>query len=710
MSGSSWASCVAMAAVVTAFSAQATAQPAYEVLHTFTRPPERPQGPPVEVVSGTFVLPMASGGAHGLGAIVRLVRQTNGSFITAILYSFSGADGTAPGPVLLGMDGALYGTTKKGGAADQGTAFRLTLDGQLTTIHSFAGALAFPDGLLLRTASGSFFGASAGPAGASGNVFVLTPEGAVTTEVRLPRGAGVTQTAAGDIYAFFDKVIYKVPPDPAAPLVVIHRLADHGFGHTYMNLIFTGSDGNFHLTVGSAGNSISVYVLTVTPAGSLVGVRGVPTYNIGSLIEGTDGHLYGATYPQDYGFPAGGTLFRLTKSGAFTLIHYYAPLPDGSSPAFVMQAADGRLYGAANTAGPSNRGSFFEFNAFGFLLREAFSASTPLNPTGTLVRGTDGALWGTSCAGGDYNVGTVFRMTEAGSLSVVHSFRYWDGTCPVSGLVRTSDGTLWGTARSSLLGQGTIFKVSAAGVFTLVRILVPGDGVRPAALLVGSDGNLYGTTTQTDGESRGTVFRITPAGLFSVLHRFTPAAGLLKWPWAGLAQGPDGALYGTTIDANDPPGAVAPASLQIPGGAFRLTLSGEYTEFPFPTDIGRPLRLIGAAGGGFFGVTVLGQLFSMTSNLTPTSLLRASYPTFGDLMQAADGYLYAAAWSSGDANLGGIYRSTPETPFEVLHHFSGVDGAHAFSGLFEAAPGVFYGTTTSGGPGNGGVVFRLSVK
>ena len=70
-------------------------------------------------------------GGSGCGVIFELKRSGNG-WIFNPLYTFQGAaDGAIPGPLTIGPDGALYGTTDAGGSCDEdpygcGTVFRLT--------------------------------------------------------------------------------------------------------------------------------------------------------------------------------------------------------------------------------------------------------------------------------------------------------------------------------------------------------------------------------------------------------------------------------------------------------------------------------------------------------------------------------------------------------------------------------------------------------
>jgi uncharacterized repeat protein (TIGR03803 family) len=70
-------------------------------------------------------------------------------------------DGSGPNsPLLLDLDGNLYGTTLLGGAHGFGTLFRITPAGKFTVLHSFTGGSdgGQPSGNLVRDAAGTLFG------------------------------------------------------------------------------------------------------------------------------------------------------------------------------------------------------------------------------------------------------------------------------------------------------------------------------------------------------------------------------------------------------------------------------------------------------------------------------------------------------------------------------------------------------------------------
>jgi uncharacterized repeat protein (TIGR03803 family) len=74
-----------------------------------------------------------SGGANGQGTLFSFA---NGTFTT--LYSFGGSntDGANPNGIILGSDGAIYGSTVNGGTAGSGTIFKIALSDAPSSISN----------------------------------------------------------------------------------------------------------------------------------------------------------------------------------------------------------------------------------------------------------------------------------------------------------------------------------------------------------------------------------------------------------------------------------------------------------------------------------------------------------------------------------------------------------------------------------------------
>jgi uncharacterized repeat protein (TIGR03803 family) len=113
----------------------------------------------IQASDGNLYGTTSTGGANGVGTVFRV--SSSGAFAT--IYNFCGqtncTDGAGPlGGVIQATDGNLYGATTGGGAYSEGTVFRLTLGGKLTTLHSFC-APGCPDG---ENPSNSLFQATDG--------------------------------------------------------------------------------------------------------------------------------------------------------------------------------------------------------------------------------------------------------------------------------------------------------------------------------------------------------------------------------------------------------------------------------------------------------------------------------------------------------------------------------------------------------------------
>src|SRR6266571_494872 len=337
------------------------------------------------------------------------------------------------------------------------------------------------------------------------------------------------------------------------------------------------------------------------------------------------------------------------------------------------------------------------------------------NPNG-LVQATNGTLYGTANSGGANSVGTVFRITTNGALSILHAFSGGnDGGTPKAGLIQAADGNLYGTTYSGgASGGGTVFRTTLGGGLTTLHAFTSGsDGGNPfAGLAQATDGNFYGTTFSGGGSGDGTVFKMLPNGMLTTLHSFSGADG--SQPLGGLVQGNDGNLYGITRRGGAGP---------YDGTVFKITTTGTLTTLFNGTGTNRfsPRdRLVQGTDGNFYGTTFddgtnrSGTVFRMT----PAGLLTRLYSFTGGtdgqgpraaLVEGKDGYFYGTTMYGGAYGFGTVFRMTPNGALTTLLYFDGYNGANPRAPLVHAADGSFYGTTINGGANGFGTVFRLSV-
>ncbi|HWI58823.1 MAG TPA: choice-of-anchor tandem repeat GloVer-containing protein, partial [Bacillota bacterium] len=480
---------ILLAVVASGLAFEGVAQTYFQRLKSFGFPqssgPSGPQAGLVVASNGMLYGTTDFGGAHYAGTVYKLNRDGSG---LVVLHSFSkaGGDGWSPYAGLVeARDGALYGTTSRGGNSDHGTVFKLQSDGTgYALLWSFgANDGVGPYGELVEGSDGILYGTTVWGGGSAnaGTVFKLKKDGAGFTVLRA----------------------------------------------------FTGT----------AGDGRNPY---------------------GSLCEASDGALYGTTYSG--GASNKGAVFKLKKDGSgYAVLHSFSNSSgDGQNPyAGVVEGQDGALYGMTPTGGAGNRGIVFKLQKDGSrytVLRTflGFAASDADTPYGRLLKGTDGALYGTTYSGGTSynNLGTVFKLNGDGSgYALVRSFTggtMGDGQNPHAGLAQGSDGTLYGTTYSGgSYFAGTVFKMNKNGSgYTLLQsfLAAGGDGQNPPAdLIEGRDGVLYGVAQNGGSNNLGVVFRLNKDGSgYSLLRSFLTAPGEGAWPYAGLAEGSDGALYGTT--------------------------------------------------------------------------------------------------------------------------------------------------------------------
>jgi uncharacterized repeat protein (TIGR03803 family) len=252
------------------------------------------------------------------------------------------------------------------------------------------------------------------------------------------------------------------------------------------------------------------------------------------LIEASDFLLYGVT--------ENGAVFRLNSDGTdLLLIHSITNSSDDPvSPAGVMEASDGRLYGTSLRGGANNQGMVFRLNKDGSEFQVLYSF---VGPIGTLLapnpirEASDGYLYGTTYRGGGNNRGSIYRISMAGAFEFLHAFAVGGGG-PIGQLAEGPNGWLYGVTQDSGNFDGGHlfrFKLGPASPIYILHHFGEGNlGRNPAAApVIGAAGEIYGTTPYGGfGEGFGTIFRVDVAPILAV--RRAGAGSLeLSWPWNG---------------------------------------------------------------------------------------------------------------------------------------------------------------------------------
>src|SRR5437762_2489088 len=196
-----------------------------------------------------------------------------------------------------------------------------------------------------------------------------------------------------------------------------------------------------------------------------------------ALVQGSDGNFYGTTALG--GANNKGTVFKIDATGNLTTLHSFSGAPgEGANPtAKLVRGSDGNFYGTTVRGGAHNLGTAFKISALGsFTMLHSFSGSPGegANPVAGLVQGSDGNFYGTTGLGGEHYLGTAFKIDPAGNLTTMHSFSgsAGEGVDPLAGLVQASDGNFYGTtALGGAHYVGTLFKITPAGSLTTLYSL-----------------------------------------------------------------------------------------------------------------------------------------------------------------------------------------------------------------------------------------------
>ena len=455
----------------------------------------------------------------GAGTVFRVDSTGNSS---AVIYGFNTSGGGAANPnagLVQDANGVLYGTSYAGGKFGYGTIFKLDTSGNFTLIQSLSlsgGDSQGPLGTLAQDENGIIYGVSwSGGSNALGTVYSINTSGSNYSILRAFSGPDAANPGA--LMLGPDNVLYGTSAGGGiSNSGTIFKINRNGTGYSAIHG-FTGADG------------------TTPYAG---------------LMLGADGAFYSTTAAG--GAYGDGTIFKVNMDGTgFLVIHTFnhnVPYMDGSeSYASLVQGSDGALYGGSyHSSYPYYPGTLFKvdvdggnFNAWHSYFSEG---GFPSGPYAGLLKGNDQKFYGTTIAG------VIFKFDlGASNYTELRTLTIDEGQYPKAELTFGDDSALYGTAEQGGSARlGTLFKINPDGSgFGLLHTFgtSSGDGHYPhAPLLRGRDGLLYGTTLAGGDMDCGTVFRLVPlpridsfARSQGVPFRFT-ATGVSNFTYAVQAS------------------------------------------------------------------------------------------------------------------------------------------------------------------------------
>jgi uncharacterized repeat protein (TIGR03803 family) len=354
-----------------------------------------------------------------------------------ILYNFGGgSDGGDPYASLMrDAAGNLYSTAGYGGTDFAGGVFKVDAKGHETMLYSFTGGAdgAYPISAVVQDKKGNLYG---------------------TTTQGGSAGAGV---------------VFKL--DPTGKETVLHNFTGGTDGVDPVGGLYLDKSGNLYGTTSQGGTSNCGILFKLSPKGketilhTFTGAANdgkYPTYT--SVLMDEQENIYGVT--EEGGSAGGGVLYKLSKSGKFSILHSFAGgTGDGCNVLGVpLRDKHGNFFGTTSSCGTSTLGTVWRVTKSGketVLHNFAGGSSDGEYPLAGVIEDTSGNLYGDTETGGPDNVGTVYELSTKGEYKMIHSFDGTDGKYPYGGFAQDSKGTIYGTTQNGgSIGYGTVWEIA----------------------------------------------------------------------------------------------------------------------------------------------------------------------------------------------------------------------------------------------------------
>jgi uncharacterized repeat protein (TIGR03803 family) len=312
-------------------------------------------------------------------------------------------------------------------------------------------------------------------------------------------------------------------------------------------------------------------------------------------VLGSDGSVYGMTL--DGGANGTGVIYRFDlQSHQYALLHTFSALDsngdnsDGAYPGVALTRGPGDVfYGMATSGGQNGNGTIFEITESGdFTVLHTFSAldanahnEDGAYPLRTIVVGRNGNLYGTTRIGGENTCGELpipnacgvaWMIDDGGNFRVLHQFTQAEGHA--ASLLEAHDGFFYGCAvwpnthlpNGQALPSGILYRMGQGGgqfevLYTFSQTNSSGENADGAEcyepLVETKPGVFYGTTRLGGTSGNGVVFQysLSTPDAVEVLHEFSTTTNGQNWdganPYGRLTLRHDGAMYSTASNGGE---------------------------------------------------------------------------------------------------------------------------------------------------------------
>jgi uncharacterized repeat protein (TIGR03803 family) len=375
------------------------------------------------------------------------------------LYDFFGfysADGSSPyGNLLHASNGLLYGMTSAGGNNNVGSLFSFDANtNNFSKLYNFTLAQgAQPEGSLIQASDGNLYG------------------------LTLLGGTDTNHYAAQESFQAYSPYIYPIAGSGVIfkyeiatnTYTILHYFNDSTGAVPYGNLMQSVNGKLYGMaTYGGICNygvifSYDINTNSYTIIHSFNDTAGSNPY--GSLIEGTDGKLYGMTLNGGVYAPAEGrcgdfgVIFSFdTTTNNFSVLQYFNYAANSGQRPFgsLLHASNGKLYGMTSgssagiynvdncTFGSSSNIFSLDISTNTFSDLHDFNYSYGgLNPVGSILQSSNGNMYGMTQYGGPNGTGVIFSMdtSSTGNYIEIHNFYGFNGAYPYGDFIELSEGT-----------------------------------------------------------------------------------------------------------------------------------------------------------------------------------------------------------------------------------------------------------------------------
>ena len=599
------------------------------------------------------------------------------------------------GSLIQASNGKLYGVTQSGATNYDGELFEYDLQTNTYSVKvEFEQATKgkTPIGSLTEATNGKLYGVTfEGGANGLGVLYEFNPLNNTFAKLKdfdgINYGAtpydGVIQASNGKLYGMTREggisglgIIYKYDINTNV-LSKIQDFAGAVTGSFPQGQLFQASNGLLYGMTGLGGAFDKGAIFEYNPGtnaytkkfdfNDLTGEA--PT---GNFIETADGYLYAMT--PGGGVEGKGVLFRYIPGiGAFTKLLDFYGVDYGEYPYGSLAAdANGKLFGMTSSGGTyATSGILFEYDPLNGVFSKKFdfmSAQAGATPWGSLMKASDGQIYGIAYEGGSLHSGAIYKIDpDDYSYQVVYNFDLFiDGGYSHGSLIEASNGLFYGMAQGGTQFDGVIFafdpSTSSCTVLHNFDVIIYGRGPR-SDLLEASNGKLYGMTSEGGTNSDGVLFEYNIATSSFIKLIDFESASFGKYPRGNLIQAANGKLYGMTVY----------------GGSFNNGVLFEYDPLTF---------------------TFVVKLHFDGTN-------KGAEP-YGSLVEFDDNQLFGVTQRGGVNDMGAlfVYDAASESYTKLISFDGPNGGSYPMSTLMVASNNKLYGTTRMGGLYDDGVVFN----